>query len=471
MEITKKDAIRKLWQKGIVHWLLNDTQMDLYNHYKNATNRIVTFLCSRRLGKSYSLSVIATETCLQKPNSIVKMLFPTQKMARTTIVPIMRTILETCPKDLKPEFLKNEGIYKFPNGSEIQFAGNDANNVEKLRGGAANLCIVDEAGFCDDLSYGVRSVLMPTVTTTQGKIILSSTPSKTLGHEFINFVKQAEYDDSLVKKTIYDNKMFSPEMVKEIEDSYGGAQNSEFRREYMCEIITDQDSAVVPEFSEEVQKEIIVEHPRPRFYDYYVSADLGFKDLTAVLFGYLDFKAGKLIIEDELVMSRMTTEDLANAITKKEDLLLTDPRTYEKKEPYLRVSDVNWFIINDLQKLHGLSFLPTMKDDKEASINNMRIMIASKKILINPKCKNLIFHLRNGVWKKSRKDFDRSPDAGHYDFIDALLYMVRNVHWNRNPYPANYQYEGSHYQIVNKDSDIGEAYRKLGNIFKIKRSL
>ena len=46
--------------------------------------------------------------------------------------------------------------------------------------------------------------------------------------------------------------------------------------------------------------------------------------------------------------------------------------------------------------------------------------------------------MKNATWNKSRKSYERSPDAGHYDAIDALKYLVRNIQQNKNPYPANF---------------------------------
>lgn len=472
-DISRRDAVKKLWEKGIVYWKLNDSQMDLYNKVKSNEKRTTTFLCSRRFGKSHTLATIAIETCLKKPNSVVKFLCPTQKQVKTFLVPIMRTLTEDCPKSLMPEHKINEGIYRFPNGSEIQFAGADGGRAENLRGGAADLCIVDEAGFIDDLSYIVRSVLFPTIVTTKGKIILSSTPPKSAGHEFIeDFVKKAQFDGTLIKKTIDENPMLTPAEIREIEDENGGRESVEFRREYLCHIITDADRAIVPEFTEELEAEICREWERPAFFDYYVSADIGFKDLTVILFGYVDFRANKLIIEDEFVISKMTTETLAIGIKNKEKSLLYNTLTGEHQNPHLRVSDTNLIVINDLQKLHGLNFVPTAKDDKEAALNNMRLLMGAKRIIINPKCKTLIYHLKNGVWKKGQKrEFDRSPDAGHYDAIDSLLYMVRNIQWNRNPYPSGYDFQGRDVYQINKNQQLAEAYQKIANQFKIKRSL
>jgi len=467
----KKEAIRKLWHRGVLHWKLNDGQIAMYEMYKNTDKRILTYLISRRFGKSHVMALIATELCLQKPNAIVKFLCPTQKMVKTILVPIMRTILEDCPKVLRPEHLVNDGIFRFPNGSEIQFAGNDGGKAERLRGGYSNLCIVDEAGFCDDLSYTVRSVLLPTVATTGGKIILSSTPPKSPGHEFIDFVKQAEENGTLIKRTIYDNKMFTPAQVYEIIDSFGGPDNNEFQREYLCNIQTDTEHAVIPEFTEKVQQAIVKAVPRPHHFDYYVAADIGFKDLTVVLFGYLDFRNAQLVIEDEIAINRMTTQDLAQKIKEKEARLLYSDIEGEVKEPTLRVSDTNLIVINDLRKLHNLNFQPTEKDNKEAAINNLRILIDSHKIVINPKCVTLIKHLKNATWNKARNKFERTADGHHADAVDALIYMTRNIMWNKNPYPSDYNFDSRNSFAFGRPTNHNEFDKHLQTIFKVKKSV
>lgn len=471
-KISKKQAVAQLWEKGVLHWKLYPVQKEMYDMYKNSDQKIVTWLCSRRIGKSYSLAVIAAEACLQNKNCIVKFLCPTAKMLKQLLIPIFREILEDCPPSVKPEFIASENKYRFANGSEIHLAGSDNGRAENLRGAYANLCIVDEAGFCEDLGYTVRSVLKPLVLTTRGKIILSSTPPRTNDHEFIGFIKKAEADGTLIKKTIFDNKTLTPnEIQQEIASYPGGMQNPEFRREYLAELVMDKDILVFPEFTEDVQSRTIQEWTRPPFYDYYVSADIGYIDYTAVLFGYLDFKSAKFIIEDEIVLNKMTTKTLADEIKAKEAKLLTMDSTGEQKAPHLRVSDNNLIVINDLYRLHGLNFMPTAKDDRDSAINNLRILFASEKIIIHPRCKFLINHVKNASWNKAQKrDLARAPEGGHYDTAMALVYLMRNVQWNRSPYPKGYDITDHANRYQFKDPKKGAFETFLANTFKVKKS-
>jgi len=456
---------------------MDAVQKELYECYKKSNGKITVWSCSRRIGKSYALCCLAAEQCIQKPGTIVKYIAPTQKHVKNIIKPLFTEILKDCPKAIKPSFKSSDSIYRFPNGSEIQMAGTDSGHAEGLRGGSSDLCIVDEAGFCDDLTYIVQSILIPTTTTTRGKIILSSTPPLSPDHDFEEYRKEAELKGNYVKKTIYDGlgSRITMDMIQEIIEEYGDESNPAFRREYLCEVITDDKYAIVPEFTKQLESEIVKEWTRAAFADNYVSGDIGAKDLTVYLFGYYDFKEAKLVIEDEFVLNgqekSFTTDDLARGIKEKEALRFLNPLTKEPEPAHLRVSDNNLIVINDLYRLHNLTFIPTAKDDSEAALNNMRIMLKEKRIIINPRCKTLIFHLKNGIWKKGGKEFARSPDAGHYDAIDALKYMVRNINYTRNPYPANYDRPKDQVWFESSEKKLTPVQAEIKSWFQPRKSL
>lgn len=244
-----------------------------------------------------------------------------------------------------------------------------------------------------------------------------------------------------------------------------------------CELLRDEDYTVIPEFDTELQQEIIKEWPRPAYFDIYVGGDIGHKDYTVFLIGYYDFKAAKLIIEDEVVMRgrKMTTDKLADAIKEKEKTYFINPVTKEPQAPFMRVCDNNLVVINDLKELHGLTFLATSKDDAWMALNEMRIMIRQKRIIIHPRCVTLINHLKYATWSKSKDTFNRSADHGHYDAVDALKYLCRNVQYSKNPYPSNTYGEnwwvGFEQPGKMPDSVSPQATQAIKNVFKIRPSL
>jgi len=213
-----------------------------------------------------------------------------------------------------------------------------------------------------------------------------------------------------------------------------------------CEIIRDENRTVIPEFDDELKALIVREYNKPPFYTPYVGMDLGFKDLTVVLFGYYDFKADRLIIEDEIVKggSELKLDKFAEEILQKEEKLWMNILTNELIVPEVRVSDVDYIVIQEINRAshNRLNFQAVKKAPgyKLPLINQMRVMLQNEKIIINPRCETLIQHLTNGRWKDSsaKDDFARSPGLGHYDAIDAMLYLVKSVNFSKNPYPVNY---------------------------------
>ncbi len=449
--ISRASAVEALWRRGVVSWKLNSTQKQLYRTYSNATYKKVVFNCSRRLGKSFSLLVIALEQCLKVPGSQVKFAAPTAKMAAKIIRPTLRMLLADCPKDLKPTFNRNDGLWKFPNESCLYIEGTDGQNAENLRGTAAHLCIIDEAGFVDNLQYIVNDILLPQVLTTGGKLIMASTPPKSPDHDFIKYIYEASKAGSYIRRTIEDyitecehdpphlRHILVPE-IAELCAASGGKESITWRREYLAELIKDENYSVIPEFDENSKLEIVKEWPRPSRFDTYVSMDIGFRDKTGVLFGYLDFRANKLIIEDEILLQGnkkdFTLARLAQSIKDRETQLWMDQ--YGNMPRPLRYSDDEMIVIGDLTKDHDMAFIPTKKHNKNDYINDLRWRIQTGQLIIHPRCVNLIHQLESATWNSSKKSFERSEEGGHQDLLDALIYMTRNVNWTKNPYPTDW---------------------------------
>jgi hypothetical protein len=187
--------------------------------------------------------------------------------------------------------------------------------------------------------------------------------------------------------------------------------------------------------------------------------DLGGKDLTVCLFGYYDFRSNKIVIEDEIVMDFRKhgnhLRKLTQEIHDKEENLYTNVYTNEIKKPTIRVSDIDYIVTNEIYSLSEgkISFQPAKKDNNDTAINDLRQLIAAKKIIINPRCVNLISHLKNVKWAKNRKTFARSSDdlPHHYDAVDALKYLVRHVNLHKNPYPAHYDFNMRDIYIPDKN--------------------
>lgn len=437
LQVSPQQAREILWRKGkITDFLLDSNQKVLRDQLKSKKRKTHVALFSRQSGKSFGALGIASEELMSRKNITICYVAPRLKQGKKIVKSTFDEIFKSCPPDLKPKFDRDSSTYIFPSTkSKLELYGFNAEEIESARGPKAHMIIVDECGFMNDLKYGLKSVLYPKLNSTKGPMLLISTLPRSQGHEFWGIVKEAEYKETLINRDIYQCPRYTKEDIDGFAEEVGGYDSVDFKREYRNIMITDEDHAVIPEATDESLLKIVKEYKRPPYFDPYVSMDIGVKDLTGILYAYYDFLTGKIVIEDEATFKgkSFTTANLAASVKKTEEAL------WGLKRPFIRVSDNNNLILlNDLSIDYGITFIPTAKDNKHAWINQIRILITEERLVINPKCKQLIFHLKNATWNKNKTEYERSPEGGHYDLIDSLAYLIRNIAYSRNPYPKGY---------------------------------
>jgi len=461
----KESATRIAWVKGKLQYKLKPYQDNLYCAIIRAIDDKdcikYTVNCSRRFGKSFILCLIAIETAIKKPGAQVRFAAPTAKALRKITLPIMKIIFKDCPHDLLPKYSTIDSFYRFPNGSEIHFAGTDNQNYENLRGTSSDLNIIDEAGFCTELDYLMRSILIPQTLTTGAKTLLASTPPKTPAHDYFYIAQECKIAGHYSEFTINDNDSITAETIELYARDAGGKDSSTYQREYLCMFVVDDNLSIIPEWRDQFVSNY-EKDGYSQFMHRYTAMDLGVKDLTAYIFGTYDFRRGILYIEDEGDMSgpTMTTPKLADAIREKEVEVFGDI------EPYTRISDNNnLLLLQDLGSLHDCFFTPTSKDSLDAMINEVRILVSEGRLRVSPKCEKLIGCLKYGVFNEKRKEFARTTAYGHFDHLAALVYLVRNLDRQTNPIPSLYKLsDHTHFIPEYKRTSDSGANSALKNI-------
>lgn len=464
-----------LWHRGDLSWKLHAAQRVLEKTFKQARGQLFVGNCSRQWGKSFWAVKLAVETAIKLPKAQIRYGAAFQSDLVDFIIPAFEKILDDAPKSVRGRKVGN--YYVFPNGSRIKLIGLDK-NPNGLRGNTLDLIIIDECGFVSNLEYIYKSVIVPsTLHRPNCRIVMISTPPSTPAHAFVDiFVAKARTEGSYVKLDIHTNPLITEADIERMARESGGRDTTTFRREYLCEFVTDSNLQIIPEWNESFVQAIA----RDEFYGYYqkyVGMDLGIKhDLTAILYSYYDFKRAQLIIEDEGQMSGpdMNTEVLVASIKAKENMLWgnrDNPRDLNNRSvPYRRVSDNNWpLLVADLSSLHNLTFIETNKDLLEAMINEVRLWVQDGHLIVHPRCKMLIGALSHGVWDDKRKQFSRSPVYGHYDHLAALVYLIRNVTRGTNPIPRGHGFENHTAWLGNiKNEEQSHNAREIGKALKPK---
>lgn len=441
--------------------LLRPHQIPLYEADKGARSHSITVqVCSRRYGKTFEKLVLAVETAIQNPDCVVRFAFPAKEQGKSVIEPNIRRILASCPpdKELLPVVkLDNGGFVEFANKSRIYLAGtDDKDQRERLRGMEAILIIVDEGGSHKELEYVVDDILSPQVDTGGGKLILVSTPPKSMDHAFVGYWTTARRNGTLVVRTIKQNTFYSRETLLNIcakaNKHIAHDQNlvelvldgkiegsPTWEREYMCRMVTDKRLRVCPDFVSTTDTELETVHVKafepPKHCTRYVFIDQGHAtDYFAAVFASHVFGpgGGTLYVEDAWQDRRKPTDHIVEELKKVERRLgwvgarrfSNDPRGDQQRAD---------------MRARGYHVVRAAKSEgAEAEADRLNLAVRAQKVVIHPRCSELIAQMRDGIWKETatgKADFERGETLGHLDALAALAMGIRCVDWRLNMHP------------------------------------
>lgn len=477
----RRRVLHAAWSTGSLDYLLTPSQlrtnakMDAWSKSPKRQGRIYVLDSSRRWGKSALLLKRALEKAIRNPGWRIVYFAPEYKMVRKILLPLMAILTQDCPPKLLgpkqgPDWAKAEDTFYFANGSRIELYGLDT-NPNGARGGAIDYCFGDEVAFFNDLGYVVQSIIMPMMFGRKhARLECASTPPVSPSHFWTQtMVPDAIQDGAHDIRTIEDADQYSAEEVEEFIRIAGGRDSTICLREYFCQHITDETLAVVPEFRH--AEKIVCRAPEkvPQWRNCFVSMDPGWHDHTGVLFGYWDFGEAMPVIEDEFSGPKLTSAEIAAEIKRKELALWKDvprkPRENSgtmRTQPRARVTDWNDRLQQDMWNAHELHFQRTLKDNKEQQVNAMRIAIGQHRIRIHPRCTKLIKQLRFATWKSiehKNKLFSRDGTTfGHFDLVDALIYLLRIMDQFRHENPAPKE---ARYVLASNSQDPGAPRAKL----------
>lgn len=524
--------VRLAWERGLLSYKFElpnpnggdwSHQRVIYDEYWRVINdpsklKYVANV-SRRFGKSFVALLVAFEYAIRYPNSRIKVACPTQAQMGKIIEEVSGPLLADCPVEQQPRL--HWGRYTFKNRSTIQLAGADGLNADRLRGTSSDLVFIDEAAFVQDLKYLISSILMPTMLKNVGSTLIAySTPASSTDHYFTELVAQAKADDSYICKTIDDDPTMTPSLRQLYAREYGGEESTEFQREYLCRFVTDSSIQVLPEFNPIYMTFPLEKDDNYLHYHKYVALDIGVRDNTAAVFGYYDFKHSTLVIEDEYTLSgsTMTTQQIADALSQKEEELwghcygphpagsqgsptwkhrsfgtlanpaglIGEPKPFmpqsllpaPRQQPrsasdkvYRRIGDTsNLLLLQDLSRLHQMTFNPVKKGTLYNMINALKMLCSSKRLQVHPRCVMTIGCLEKAYWNQNHTAFAHSKTYAHFDHLAALIYLVISLDERTNPLPSSYGADGAnvYYRDAAQGADAGRL--ALANALLGKRS-
>lgn len=468
-----------MWRMGIVgSWYLKPKQLTVLETVRQLNDPF--FEASRRFGKTTSVLGYVLEEML-KQRITVRWCEPLKNQCREIVMTEMDNIQKFIFDKERFKWKQTDSYYYSPKtGSKFYLRGVNEDKGESARGTAAHIIVCDELGSWRYPYYIINEVLGPQLLTTNGKMIYLGTPPRNLTHLFYEMKDQAILKGRFIQRLIHDQELVPWDQVEKAIERAGGWDSPAVKREYLCQKITDPNFAIVPEWNDKYIEEI----PQDEFFPFYLkydALDIGVRDLSVCLLAYYDFRRGRLVVLDEIVLGgpEMTTERMAELTRAKETTYFgVKWEQYQANgklrwrmiaPPHMKISrksDIDLLLVNDMSQLHGLYFEPTDKGKlEEEMVNELRIWTGAGRLAIHPRCTNLIDCLRYGLWDEDRKHWERSDRLGHFDALAALMYLVRNVDSRTNPIPVNYGKTVEDCFLTEEDKgSTAKQFKKLFNL-------
>ena len=204
----------------------------------------------RQIGKTVVAAVRALYQAYTYPNQVILIIAPTLRQAGILIKNIKTYVstnidlfvLEEPKKDRKKQLPKNTATEMwFENGSQIYCLPSGKQSGDNIRGFSPHLIIVDEAAFVSEDAF---SAIEPSLASTNGDLILISTPYGQRGFFYDSFRPDTEYKTMHVKSEQCPNiteeflrsrrndpRITENEYIREYEGEFTSAADNMFRRE------------------------------------------------------------------------------------------------------------------------------------------------------------------------------------------------------------------------------------------------
>lgn len=428
----QKLACRELMRRGDISWLCHPEQARLLEWLDERRREIAVVVTSRQWGKTMALLMYAMSHCIANPRHTVLLLAPHLQQLTTILMPRLNQIFMFAPEDIIPH--RRENVWSFRNGSVLRLDGIGINKGVRIRGDAVHLCVLDECRDVPDLEEVVHAHLTPMFTTTNGRLVLISTPPDSPAHSFTSvFVRNALVSGDLFSATYQRNPLLTTERLRYLVNTQfapEGLDHPLFQREYNANwALSDPEKRVVREWQEDKNDEFFATYQDPTYpVRPYLAMDYAHADPCALIGGWFDPRQGCLVVVDELFERHLNTQDVGEQVQAMEARLRS--RIPHGCPPTIRVMDVDPGMMSDLYTLFGLRFEPANKVNTQLAMHNkLRTAIAEGRVKIHPDCVQLRFQLLTGVFNPRQNDYLRTEKTGHLDLIDALKYCCLNLRW------------------------------------------
>lgn len=372
-------------------------------------------LCSRRAGKTKGIILEIIQDALTFPRSLILYLALTDDSVKKITYPV---ILEIMEQFKLPAELMGDGLM-FANGSQICCLGaNQGKKIENFRGTKLRDCVIDEAASFGEaiLTELIDKIIDPALSDLRGKLILAGTPAAHCTGAFFNATTGLEVGWDVHKWLGFDNPFASAQQHeraaqylkrKKVDETDAG-----YRREYLGEWCTDEDSLMIKPFS-------ITKLPKPYEIDSWrsvVGVDFGYNDKTAfTVIAWQKFNPKAYIVESYGI-SAPNVSDIEKHLkriveTYKPLIIVGDPAGASK----IMISEFNTrnIFMKSAQKSEKAHYVEILND----------ALINQELVLVPDNTEQLQYEFKKVVWNEQRtREHENTKEC---DCMDSALYAFR----------------------------------------------
>lgn len=390
--------------RGIIGGELNKPQIALINAVNNPQYRFIVAAYSRRVGKTTVANMIAQLVCLV-PESKVLIMSPNYSLSSISFE-LQRNYVKKFELDVVKDNTK-ERILELSNGSSIRMGS--VSQVDSCVGVSYSLILYDEAALSVAGEDAFNVALRPTLDKPTSKAIFISTPRGRLNW-FSRFFERGFSSEYPQWVSLHADWRENPRAVEaDIEEAKLSMSKAEFEQEYLASFNTFQGQ--IFDYKETCTQDLSTLEIAGL--ETIMGLDIGFKDATAGI--VLATDGEKFYALDEYYQSERTTSQHAQAIKALEEqydvqYIFIDSAAQQTRHDWAAEYDLTTINANK-SKLDGIAYVQSI--------------VEQEKLIVDPKCKELLASLDQYRWSDKENLIKETPVHDRYSHMaDALRYAL-----------------------------------------------
>lgn len=384
------------------------------------TARQVTAVCTRRAGKSYACAAKLIDVARKKPGCVALYITLSRINAKRLVWGIVKELAEKY--SIGARVLEAELCLDLSNGSRIYLSGAaDESEVEKFRGLALGIVIVDEAqSFPGYLAKLVDEVLAPALMDFAGQLFLVGTPGPVpVGyfHDCATSSAWAHHAWSVVDNPWIERKSgFTPQalLAQELERRGVTVDDASIQREWFGRWVLDA-NALVFRFDPALNG-----RSGARAWQHYViGVDLGFDDADAIaVLGWRD-DSPEIDLVEEWVGAKQSITALMERVKS----------AYDRYQPVAVVADTGGLGKKIAEEITQRTQVPIEAAEKERKLEHIELLNDAMRTarFFAPVDSRFADDCMRVEWDRSNPEKPKISERFHSDIADAVLYAWRRA--------------------------------------------